>query len=208
MPAIHSLPKHTDVQLRAAAGPFASIEPGLRDPELSTLTGEFDPPHIDRMAKAKGEIQRSAMVPIKEYSIDSPEQQDLICPSSPSFEYSQNAASGFLRRQCFCHLDPSSRILSHPVTATLRRECIAANFTQNATQERGILKRGFPCQSSQIWPYLRITFASPSAFSARSLQGRAMPAALRLRYAYPYRQARDRATGQRTSRSATASSNF
>jgi hypothetical protein len=75
-----------------------NIEPGLREPELSTLTGDFDPPHIDRMAKAKGEVRRSAIVPIEEYSIDSPEQQDLICPTSPSFEHCQNVASRFLRR--------------------------------------------------------------------------------------------------------------
>jgi len=34
------------------------IEPELRQPELSTLTGEFDPPHIDRMAESRGEIRR------------------------------------------------------------------------------------------------------------------------------------------------------
>jgi len=70
----------------------------LREPELSTLSGELDPSHIDRMAEAKGEVRRSAIVPIEEYSIDSPEQQDVICPSSPSFEHCQNAASGFRRR--------------------------------------------------------------------------------------------------------------
>jgi hypothetical protein len=32
------------------------IEPGLREPELSTLTGDFDPPHIDRVPKAHGEF--------------------------------------------------------------------------------------------------------------------------------------------------------
>ena len=40
------------------------IKPGLRQTELPTITGELYPPHIDRMAKAKGEIRRSAIVPI------------------------------------------------------------------------------------------------------------------------------------------------
>ena|SRR5262245_8186027 len=108
------------------------IETGLRQAELSTLTGEFHPPHIDRVPKTQSEIHCSGMSATEEYSIQGPEHQDLIC--SNCLEHGQDAASRFLRRQCFCHSDPSPRILSHPATATLRRECTAANFTQNATQ--------------------------------------------------------------------------
>jgi hypothetical protein len=75
-----------------------SIEPGLRKPELSTLTGDFDPPHIDRVPKAHGEIHWSGSTAIEEYSIHRPEQQDVICPNSLSFEHRQNDASSFLRR--------------------------------------------------------------------------------------------------------------
>src|SRR6266700_6173983 len=73
------------------------IEPGLREPELSTLTGEFDPPHIDRMSQAQGEIHWSGITAIEEYSIHCPEHQDLIYFSSTRLEYCQNAASSFLR---------------------------------------------------------------------------------------------------------------
>ncbi|SRR6266700_7758742 len=52
-----------------------SIEPGLREPELSTLTGEFDPPHIDRMSQAQGEIHWSGITAIEEYSIHCPEHR-------------------------------------------------------------------------------------------------------------------------------------
>src|SRR5262249_37242693 len=61
----------------------------------------------------------------------------LIGSDSSHFEHCQNAASRFLWRQCFYHSDPSPRILSHPATATLRRECTAANFTQNAEFSKG-----------------------------------------------------------------------
>jgi hypothetical protein len=70
----------------------------LREPELSTLTGDFDPPHIDRMPKAKREIRRSDTVPIEAYSIDRPEQQDLIGTSFIRFEHLQNEANSFLCR--------------------------------------------------------------------------------------------------------------
>jgi len=73
------------------------IEPGLREPELSTLTGDFDPPHIDGVPKAHGEIHWSGSTAIEEYSIDGPEQEDLIRPSALSFEHRQNDASSFLR---------------------------------------------------------------------------------------------------------------
>jgi hypothetical protein len=69
----------------------------LRQPELSTLTGEFDPPRIDRMAESSGEIRWSGLTAIEESLIDSPEHQDLIGSSSTRFEHCQNAAS-ILRR--------------------------------------------------------------------------------------------------------------
>jgi hypothetical protein len=37
------------------------IKSELRQPALSTLTGEFDPPHIDRVPKAQSEIHCSGM---------------------------------------------------------------------------------------------------------------------------------------------------
>src|SRR5215471_19606924 len=104
------------------------IETGLRQAELSTLTGEFDPTDIDSMAEARGEIHCSGMSATEEYSIHGSEHQHLISSDSSHFEHCQNAASRFLRRQCFCHSVPSPRILSHPATATLRRECIAAKI--------------------------------------------------------------------------------
>jgi hypothetical protein len=70
----------------------------LRQPELSTLTGEFDPPHIDRMAEARGEIRWPGITVAEESFIDGPEHQDLICSSPTRFEHCQNAASRFLRR--------------------------------------------------------------------------------------------------------------
>ena len=74
------------------------IEPGLREPKLSTLTGDFDPPHIDRVPKAHGKIYWSGITAIEEYSIHRPEQQDVICSSALSFEHRQNDASSFLGR--------------------------------------------------------------------------------------------------------------
>jgi hypothetical protein len=78
-----------------------SIETGFRQAELSTLTGEFDPPHIDRVPKTQSEIHCSGMSATEEYSIHGPEHQDLICSNSPRFEHCQNAASRFLWR-CDC----------------------------------------------------------------------------------------------------------
>src|SRR6266542_4632948 len=83
-----------------------SIEPGLREPELSTLTGEFDPPHVHRMSQAKGKIRWSGITAIEEYSIHCPEHQDLICFSSARLEHCQNAASRFLRSWNCSHVDP------------------------------------------------------------------------------------------------------
>jgi hypothetical protein len=77
------------------------IETGFRQAELSTLTGEFDPPHIDRVPKTQSEIHCSGMSATEEYSIHGPEHQDLICSNSPRFEHCQNAASRFLWR-CDC----------------------------------------------------------------------------------------------------------
>src|SRR6516165_2644746 len=74
------------------------VEPGLRQPELLTLTSEFDPPRIDGLPKAQGEIHRSGIGPTEEPLIDGPEHQDLICSRSTRFEHCQDAASRFLRR--------------------------------------------------------------------------------------------------------------
>jgi hypothetical protein len=49
------------------------IETGFRQAELSTLTGEFDPPHIDRVPKTQSEIHCSGMSATEEYSIHGPE---------------------------------------------------------------------------------------------------------------------------------------
>src|SRR5215471_16004350 len=84
------------------------IETGLRQAELSTLTGEFDPTDIDSMAEARGEIHCSGMSATEEYSIHGPEHQHLIGSDSPHFEHCQNAASRFLWRWDSSHLDPHS----------------------------------------------------------------------------------------------------
>jgi hypothetical protein len=80
----------------------------LRQPQLSTLTGEFDPPHIDRVPKAQGEIHCSGTTATEEYSIHGPEHQNLICSNFTCFEDCQNASSRFLRRWHCSHFDPHS----------------------------------------------------------------------------------------------------
>ena len=74
------------------------VKPGWRQPELFTLTREFDPPRIDGLPKAQGEIHRSGIGPTEEPLIDGPEHQDLICSRSTRFEHCQDAASRFFRR--------------------------------------------------------------------------------------------------------------
>ena len=74
------------------------VKAGLRQPELFTLTREFDPPRIDGLPKAQGEIHRSGIGPTEEPLIDGPEHQDLICSRSTRFEHCQDAASRFFRR--------------------------------------------------------------------------------------------------------------
>jgi len=59
----------------------------LRQSELSPLTGEFDPPDIDRMAEARGEIRWSGVLAIEESLIDGTEHQHLIGSSSTRFEH-------------------------------------------------------------------------------------------------------------------------
>ena len=58
------------------------VKPRWRQPELSTLTREFDPPRIDGLPKAQGEIHRSGIGLTEEPLIDGPEHQDLICSRS------------------------------------------------------------------------------------------------------------------------------
>jgi hypothetical protein len=55
-----------------------AIKSGLRQPELSTLTGEFDPAHINRVPKTQGEIHSSGVTATEEYSIHCAKHQDLI----------------------------------------------------------------------------------------------------------------------------------
>src|SRR5262245_37683067 len=71
------------------------VKPGLRQPELFTLTRELDPPRIDGLPKAQGDIHRSGIGPTEEPLIDGPEHQDLICSRSTRFEHCQDAANTF-----------------------------------------------------------------------------------------------------------------
>ena len=84
--------------LDAPAPPATWRQTQWRQPELSTLTREFDPPRIDGLPKAQGEIHRSGIGPTEEPLIDGPEHQDLICSRSTRFEHCQDAASRFFRR--------------------------------------------------------------------------------------------------------------